>query len=312
MLKKSPFKTYLNIIVLLITCSPLISFASNNPVVDIQTTRGLISIELAADKAPLTTQNFLSYVGEGFYDNTLFHRVIDNSMIQGGGYTASLELKENHEAIVLELGEGLHNVRGSIAMARRSSPDSARSQFFINTVDNFSLDTLAYAVFGKVIEGMDVVDTISAVATETVSIEAGLIHNVPKQPVIIEAMRPRTGQLGFVALNNAYTTGELVSVRLEESMHRLELVDLWVAVLSNDGRLLYISENGFSSAPAVFKELVPVNETSHPVLNFTVPEGLTGQYTLLAIFNKAGAGIENLMHSLRSNIAQISVDFILE
>ncbi len=312
MLKKSPFKNYLNIIVLLIACSPLISFASNNPVVDIQTTQGLISVELAADKAPLTTQNFLSYVGEGFYDDTLFHRVIDNFMIQGGGYSAALELKETHEAIALELGEGLHNVRGSIAMARRSSPDSAKSQFFINTEDNLSLDNIGYAIFGKVIEGMDVVDIISAVATESVSIEAGLLHNMPQHPIIIEVMRPRAGQLEFVALNAVYTTGELVTVRLEESMHRLELLDLWVAVMGDDGRLLYISPNGFSSVPAVFKELVPVDETSHPILNFMVPEGLAGQYTLLAIFNKPGAGIEDLMHSLRSNIARISVDFILE
>ncbi|WP_080524112.1 peptidylprolyl isomerase [Methyloprofundus sedimenti] len=312
MLKKSPFNHYLNVIALVIACSPLISFASANPIVDIQTTQGLITVELAADKAPLTTQNFLTYVGEGFYDDTLFHRVIDNFLIQGGGYSVSLELKENHEPIALELGEGLQNIRGSIAMARLSNPDSARSQFFINTVDNLSFDNLGYAVFGKVIQGMQVVDTISAVATESVPTEAGLIRNVPEHPIIIEAMRPRTGQLEFVPLNAVYTAGEVVRVRLEETMHRLEVLDLWVAVLSGDGLILYITEKGFSSAPAVFKELVPVNEISHPVLNFTLPQGLTGEYALLAVFNKPGAGIEDLMHSLRSNIAQISVDFILE
>ncbi|WP_428356528.1 peptidylprolyl isomerase [Methyloprofundus sp.] len=310
-MKKSLFNQYAFALILYLGLSPLLCFASN-PLIDIQTSEGLVTVELAADKAPLTTENFLSYVEGGFYNNTLFHRVVDDFLIQGGGYTATLELKENKQPIVLELGEDLSHVRGSIAMARRSSPDSARSQFFINTVDNLRLDELGYAVFGKVIAGMNVVDSIGEVATESVAIEAGTLRNVPKEPVIIEAIRPRTGQLSFVALHETYAEGEVVAVTLVETIPRFETLDLWVAVQDPAGRLFFVGEAGFSATPVAFKSGVAESETSHPVIEFRVPKGLAGQYTLLAAFNQQGAEIEDLIFSLRSNIAQTRINFKLE
>ena len=224
-------KKIIYILVCLLGFSPLLVYA-DNPRIDIQTTQGVITIELAADKVPLTTQNFQRYMQEGFYNNTLFHRVIDDFVIQGGGYTTSLELKENHAPIPLEPGEGLSNVRGSIAMARGSNLDSARSQFFINTGDNLFLDDSGYAVFGQVIEGMDVVDAISAVLTGTVATDAGIIRNVPEQPIVIEVIRLRTGQLSFATLQESYRAGDLVLISLEETMTREEPLDLWVAALA--------------------------------------------------------------------------------
>ena len=313
-MEKITFKKVVYAIAWWISINPLISLANENPIVDIQTTQGLITVQLAADKTPVTAQNFLTYVFEDFYENTVFHRVVDGFVIQGGGYNLNLELKATHSPIVLETNLGLSNVRGTISMAR-SDPDSASSQFFINTVDNLFLDyqdasNPGYAVFGEVIEGIDIVDTISAQATGTYSVAAGSLRDVPVVPVIIEVIRPRTGQLSFNAIQSTYSVGEVITVHLEETMLREESLDLWVAVMDDDGQLLFLTESGFSDAPAAFKKLVPENETSHPVLNFTVPEGLTGQYTLLAIFNTPGAGIEDLIHSLRSNIAQISLSLI--
>lgn len=145
-------------------------------VVEMQTTLGVIVFELDADAAPVTTENFLTYVEEGFFDGddgagaTTFHRVISGFMIQGGGYTAAGAEKATHPAIELESENGLSNLRGTIAMARTMQPDTATSQFFINHVDNASLDyqsarSPGYAVFGEVIEGLDVVDAIAAVPT---------------------------------------------------------------------------------------------------------------------------------------------------
>lgn len=142
-----------------------------------ETTLGTIVLELDAEAAPITTENFLSYVDEGFFDGdddegaTTFHRVISGFMIQGGGYTASGAEKMTHEAIELESENGLSNLRGTIAMARTTQPDTATSQFFINHVDNASLDYQSarnpgYAVFGEVVDGMDVVDAIADVATD--------------------------------------------------------------------------------------------------------------------------------------------------
>jgi len=142
------------------------------PQVKLETNYGNIVIELNAEKAPNTVANFLSYVNDGFYDGTIFHRVIKDFMIQGGGFTEEFVQKTPKAAIQNEANNGLSNVRGSIAMARTGDPHSATAQFFINTVDNNFLDfrgesgaAWGYAVFGQVIEGMDTVDAIRAVST---------------------------------------------------------------------------------------------------------------------------------------------------
>lgn len=141
------------------------------PTATIQTSKGDIVIELDPDAAPKTVANFMIYANEGFYDGTVFHRVIDGFMIQGGGFTPDGNRKDTHDPIALESQNGLLNKRGTIAMARTNVPDSATSQFFINVVDNAMLDYRpgndGYAVFGKVVSGMDVVDAIKGVSTGT-------------------------------------------------------------------------------------------------------------------------------------------------
>ncbi len=157
--------------------------------VKLQTTKGDIIIELNEKKAPVTVKNFLAYVQEGFYDGTIFHRVIPNFMIQGGGFTKDMNHKKLHPPIVNEGKNGLKNNRRTIAMARLpDDPDSATSQFFINYKDNASLNYVkgrnpGYAVFGKVIEGMDTVNTIAAVKTTTVKGK----RDVPAEPVVIKS-----------------------------------------------------------------------------------------------------------------------------
>jgi peptidyl-prolyl cis-trans isomerase B (cyclophilin B) len=165
---------------------------SKKPVVLVKTSEGLIRIELWPDKAPSTVTNFLRYVDEGFYDGTIFHRVIDNFMIQGGGFTTDMKQKQSHEAVKNEASPELKNERGTIAMARTSAVDSATCQFFINVRDNESLNQrdksqsgFGYAVFGKVVDGMDVVDRIKKVQTTTV----GLFQNVPVKAVVIESVK---------------------------------------------------------------------------------------------------------------------------
>lgn len=142
------------------------------PHVKLETNHGDIVIELNAEKAPNTVANFLTYVNDGFYDGTIFHRVIKDFMIQGGGFTEEFVQKAPNDSIKNEANNGLSNVRGSLAMARTGDPHSATAQFFINTVDNNFLDfrgesgpAWGYAVFAQVIEGMDVVDAIRAVST---------------------------------------------------------------------------------------------------------------------------------------------------
>jgi cyclophilin family peptidyl-prolyl cis-trans isomerase len=144
----------------------------DKPVVVLTTTFGEIELELDAAKAPVTTKNFLRYVDEGFYDGLIFHRVISGFMVQGGGFTPAMQQKQGHEPIQNEAANGLKNLRGTIAMARTSDPNSASSQFFINHADNAFLNHTAptqqgwgYAVFGQVTRGMDVVDKIAAVKT---------------------------------------------------------------------------------------------------------------------------------------------------
>lgn len=141
----------------------------NKTIVVIETSKGTIEVELNQAKAPITTENFLKYVNDGFYDGTIFHRVMPNFMIQGGGFTPDGKQKQTYSPIKLESQNGLKNMKGTIAMARTQIPDSATSQFFINTVDNEFLDYRpgndGYAVFGKVVSGMDVVLTIEKVRT---------------------------------------------------------------------------------------------------------------------------------------------------
>ena len=160
-----------------------------HPYIKIETTEGNIILELNGKEAPITVGHFLKLVDSGFYDGLIFHRVIPGFMAQGGGYTPGLELKEDDAKIANESGNGLSNLRGTIAMARTSNPHSATSQFFINLADNVFLNHRAktgrgwgYAVFGRVVAGMEVVDQIAKVATGTV----GPFRDVPRVPVVIE------------------------------------------------------------------------------------------------------------------------------
>ncbi|MCD6047397.1 MAG: peptidylprolyl isomerase [Gammaproteobacteria bacterium] len=162
--------------------------SSTNPIVEFDTSLGNFEVQLNPQAAPKTVANFLSYVDSGFYNGTIFHRVIPNFMIQGGGFTKKMQEKPTRPPIVNEANNGLHNTIGTIAMARTNDPNSASAQFFINTVDNSSsldytgLDNPGYAVFGKVVEGMSTVMKISAVPTKSVE----TYENVPKIPVVIE------------------------------------------------------------------------------------------------------------------------------
>lgn len=155
--------------------------------VRLATSEGDIVLELERDKAPKTVDNFLTYVKAGHYEGTIFHRVIPNFMIQGGGMTADMSEKKTLSPIPLESKNGLSNLRGTIAMARTANPNSATAQFFINVVDNAPLDQAnardghGYAVFGKVVQGMDIVDKIKLVPTQN----AGPHQNVPVKPVVI-------------------------------------------------------------------------------------------------------------------------------
>jgi peptidyl-prolyl cis-trans isomerase A (cyclophilin A) len=155
-----------------------------------KTSMGEITLELDAEKAPKTVANFLGYVDDGFYDGTIFHRVISGFMIQGGGLDPDMQKKATREPVENEARNGLNNLRGSIAMARTGDPHSATAQFFINHKDNANLDYPSfdgwgYAVFGRVVQGMDVVDAIAAVPT---GVRAGR-GDVPKETVLIESVR---------------------------------------------------------------------------------------------------------------------------
>ena len=164
-----------------------------HPYIEIETSEGRILLELDTRAAPITVAHFLDLVDSGHFDGLIFHRVIENFMIQGGGYTPGMTLKEDDRTIPNESGNGLANARGTIAMARTSDPHSANSQFFINLVDNFRLDpnktpgrgSWGYTVFGGVIEGMDVVDRIAEVPT---GVQKGM-RDVPQVPIIIKSMK---------------------------------------------------------------------------------------------------------------------------
>ena len=173
-------------------CAEARSRKEVNPVVVMETSMGTIKIELRADRAPATVENFLRYVDEGFYDGTIFHRVIDGFMIQCGGFTREMEKKQTHAPIKNEAKAELRNDRGTVAMARTSDVDSATAQFFINVADSDFLNHkdetsrgFGYCAFGRVVEGMDVVDRIEKVRTT----KKGSYENVPVQPVVIESVR---------------------------------------------------------------------------------------------------------------------------
>jgi cyclophilin family peptidyl-prolyl cis-trans isomerase len=173
---------------LLVLLSPLAlaeEVADADPVVVIKTSEGDITVKLNPEKAPVTVENFLAYVDSGFYNGTIFHRVIPNFMIQGGGFLPDMSKKETLDPIVNESKNRLHNIRGTIAMARTNDPDSATAQFFINQRSNLQLDwapgRMGYTVFGEIVDGMQAVDFIASAETGKV----GSFSDVPLQPIMI-------------------------------------------------------------------------------------------------------------------------------
>ena len=165
---------------------------SKNPVVLIETSMGNIKIKLFQEDAPVTVKNFLDYVNENFYDGTIFHRVVPNFVIQGGGFTEDMTKKTTHAAIKNEATNGFSNTKGTVAMARTSIINSATSQFFINLRDNLFLDHkdespqgYGYCVFGQVIDGMNVVESIGRAPRE----KKGRYENIPVKPIIIKSVR---------------------------------------------------------------------------------------------------------------------------
>jgi len=161
-----------------------------NPQVEMKTSQGTLIIELYPEKAPKSVENFLQYVKDGFFKGTVFHRVIENFMIQGGGFTPDMKQKEPRAPIPNEGKNGLRNEAGTLSMARTGDPHSATAQFFINLNDNRFLDYPSrdgwgYAVFGKVTQGLDVVQKIGKTATG----DAGMFQNVPRTPIVIESVR---------------------------------------------------------------------------------------------------------------------------
>ena len=182
--------TLISIVVVL--AASFAAIAGDNPRVDLETSKGKIVLELYADKAPQTVKNFLAYVDAGFYDGTIFHRVIPDFMIQGGGFAAEMKKKRTQPPIQNEADNGVHNQRGTIAMARTQDPHSATAQFFINTKDNDFLNHKGktaqgwgYAAFGRVVEGMGVVDSISKSKTVT----RGGYRDVPDVAIVMTRAR---------------------------------------------------------------------------------------------------------------------------
>lgn len=185
---------------------------STHPQVLVNTSYGPFTIELHPEQAPTTVGNFLTYVDEGFYAGTIFHRVVEDFVIQGGGFTTGLEARSTHDPIVLESDNGLSNLRGTVAMARTSTPDSATSQFYVNTVDNTGLDyqsadSPGYAVFGSVTDGMTVVDAIANAHTFNLQLNATtLFQNVPF-PFLIEILGVQRHTPAATLVATPYTAG---------------------------------------------------------------------------------------------------------
>lgn len=172
------------------------SSAPANPRIRLETSKGSFTLELYPEKAPLTVENFLGYVDSGQYEGTIFHRVIPDFMVQGGGFTEGLTQKPTGPPVRNEADNGLSNDRGTVAMARTSNPHSATAQFFVNVIDNDYLNHTApdfnrygYTVFGRVVEGMDVVDAISKVPATT----RGPYQNLPVEPVVIRTVKRLDG-----------------------------------------------------------------------------------------------------------------------
>lgn len=174
-----------NFLLTLVVTTFSINVFANNTIVEIKTTLGEIEIELFNDQAPISVLNFENYVRTNFYNDTIFHRVIPGFMVQGGGFTVDMQEKPVSKVIVNESYNGLQNIRGTLAMARTNDPHSAKTQFFINLEDNPSLDKgtrhAGYAVFAKVIKGMEVVDHIAKAPTTSI----GSYSDVPKKPIKI-------------------------------------------------------------------------------------------------------------------------------
>ena len=189
--------TYLNTLVKYLLSLTLIVLSSSalaeNPIVKLETSEGAITVVLFADKAPKTVENFLAHVDEGFYENTIFHRVIDNFMVQGGGFDVDLKQKKTERKVINESKNRVHNDRGTLAMARTSDPDSAGSQFFINQRNNPRLDWTpfkpGYTVFGEVITGMRIVDFMASTPTGNAvgKTDKGQmpLQNVPLDPIVL-------------------------------------------------------------------------------------------------------------------------------
>lgn len=188
--RRITLKKIIGILIITLFCVAEFAWADlSNLRVRLETNKGVILLELDSKAAPKTVENFLGYVHDGFYNGTIFHRVIKGFMIQGGGFTEDMQQKSTHAPITNEADNGLQNKRGTVAMARTMDPHSATAQFFINTVDNSFLDHKGktsngwgYCVFGKVVEGMNVVDAIESVSTTS---KAGQ-RDVPATPVTIE------------------------------------------------------------------------------------------------------------------------------
>lgn len=181
---------YRHLLALLLPLLCAVTAHAASPRVELKTSHGTMIVELYAEQAPKTVENFLQYAKDGFYAGTIFHRVIDGFMIQGGGMTTDMKEKATRASIPNEAKNGLKNEPGTLAMARTSDPHSAAAQFFINLkansfLDYPSRDNWGYAVFGKVVEGMDVVQKIGKVATGN----AGFHQNVPTTPVVIESVK---------------------------------------------------------------------------------------------------------------------------
>ena len=189
--------TYLNTLVKYLLSLTLIVISSSalaeNPIVKLETSEGTITVVLFADKAPKTVENFLAHVDEGFYENTIFHRVIDNFMVQGGGFDVDLKQKKTERKVINESKNRVHNDRGTLAMARTSDPDSAGSQFFINQRNNPRLDWTpfkpGYTVFGEVITDMRIVDLMASTPTGNAvgKTDEGQmpLQNVPLDPIML-------------------------------------------------------------------------------------------------------------------------------
>ena len=189
--------TYLNTLAQRLLCLAIIVLSSSaiaeNPIVKLETSEGAITVVLFADKAPQTVENFLAHVDEGFYENTVFHRVIDNFMVQGGGFDVDLKQKNTERKVINESKNRVHNDRGTVAMARTSDPDSAGSQFFINQRNNPRLDWTpfkpGYTVFGEVITGMRIVDFMASTPTGNAvgTTDKGQmpLQNVPLDPIVL-------------------------------------------------------------------------------------------------------------------------------